>query len=126
MNAPGQAHAISIEKHPNRVRVTFNGAVIADTQRALVLKEGRLPPVYYIPREDVRMTHLQRTAHDTHCPFKGDASYCSVCVNDRTADHAAWTYDAPFESVRAIKQYVSFDNGTLDAIEEIPLTPDRP
>ncbi len=118
MNAPGHAHAIAIATHPHRIRVTFHGAVIADTRQALVLKEGQLPPAYYIPREDVRMAHLRRTTHGTHCPFKGDASYFSVCVDDRTAEHAVWTYEAPFEAVASIKQYVSFDRDKLNVTEE--------
>ncbi len=106
----------------DRVRVKFSGAVIADTHQALVLKEGRLAPVYYIPREDVRMSHLQRTDHTTHCPFKGDASYFSISINGRTAANAVWTYEAPFQSVEAIKGHVSFDKGQMDAIEELPTT----
>ncbi len=124
MNVPSQAHAITIEKHPGRVRVTFHGTVIADTTQALVLKEGRLPPVRYISREDVRLSLLQRTNYGTHCPFKGDASYFSVCVGDQTADNAVWTYEAPLDAVAAIKRYVSFDGETMDVLDEPPLTPD--
>ncbi len=49
MKPPSPAHAITIEKNPNRVKVTFNGTVIADTTRALVLHEGALPAVQYSP-----------------------------------------------------------------------------
>ena len=61
-----------------RVRVTFRGEVIADSRDALELKEGGYPPVYYFPRRDVQMEKLGRTAHSTHCPYKGDASYYSI------------------------------------------------
>ena len=44
MSAPGHPHAITIEKNPHRIKVAFHGTVIADTTRALVLKEGPLPP----------------------------------------------------------------------------------
>jgi hypothetical protein len=30
-------------------------------------------PVNYFSRPDVRMDLLERTAHRTHCPYKGDA-----------------------------------------------------
>jgi uncharacterized protein (DUF427 family) len=119
MSAPGHAHAITIEKNPNRITVTFNGTVLADTQRALVLKEGPLPPVNYIPREDVQMSCLQRTDHSTHCPFKGDASYFSVSVNGKTAENAVWTYEAPIDSVAQIKDYVVFYPEKMDAIKEL-------
>ena len=120
MNAPGHAHAITIEKNPNRITVTFNGTVLADTQSALVLKEGPLPPANYIPREDVQMSYLQRTDHSTHCPFKGDASYFSVSVNGKTAENAVWTYEAPIDSVAQIKDYVVFYPEKMDAIKELP------
>ncbi len=118
MSAPGHAHSITIEKNLNRVTVAFHGTVIADTQQALVLKEGLLPPATYIPREDVNMPYLQRTDHSTHCPFKGDASYFSVCVDDKIADNAVWTYEAPIDSVAAITNYVSFYKEKLDVSEE--------
>lgn len=120
MSAPGHAHAITIEKNPNRITVTFNGTVLADTQSALVLKEGPLPPANYIPREDVQMSYLQRTDHSTHCPFKGDASYFSVSVNGKTAENAVWTYEAPIDSVAQIKDYVVFYPEKMDAIKEVP------
>ena len=121
MSAPGHPHAISIEKNPNRLKVTFNGMVIADTRQALVLKEGPLPPANYIPREDVSMSYLQRTNHSTHCPFKGDASYFSVNANGRLVDNAVWTYETPIESVVQIKNYLVFYPDKMDNIEELPM-----
>lgn len=121
MSSPGHVHAIAIEKNPNRLKVTFNGTVIADTKQALVLKEGPMPPVNYIPREDVQMPYLQRTDHSTHCPFKGDASYFTVSVNGKTADNSVWTYEAPIDSVAQIKDYVVFYQEKMDAIEELPM-----
>lgn len=115
----GHPHAITIEKNPNRIKVTFNGIVVADTTKALVLKEGPLPPANYIPREDVHMSYLQRTDHSTHCPFKGNASYFSVHVGGKTAENAVWTYEAPIESVAPIKDYVVFYPEKMDGIEEL-------
>jgi uncharacterized protein (DUF427 family) len=54
-----------------RVRVTVNGEVIADSRNAVEMKEGTYPAAYYLPRADVKMERLARTAHTTHCPFKG-------------------------------------------------------
>ncbi len=122
MNMPNHPHAITIEKNPNRVKVTFNGTIIADTSQALVLREGPLPPVNYLPREDVKMSYLRSTDHATHCPFKGDASYFTVSVEDKTAENAVWTYEAPFASVAEIKNYVVFYPEKMDAIEELPPT----
>ncbi len=122
MTSPSHPHAITIEKNPNRVKVTFNGTVIADTRQALVLREGTLPAVHYIPREDVAMSYLRSTDHATHCPFKGDASHFTVNVEDRTAENAVWTYEAPYPAVADIKDHVAFYREKMDAIEELPPT----
>ena len=121
MATTSHPHAINIEKNPNRVTVTFNGTLVADTQQALVLREGSLPPVSYIPREDVMMAYLNKTDHTTHCPFKGDASYFTVSVKGRVAENAVWSYETPFSSVSAITGYVVFYQNKMDAIEEHPL-----
>lgn len=120
MSSPSHPHAITIEQNTNRVKVSFNGTVIADTTRALVLKEGPLPPANYIPRSDVQMSYLKRTDHSTHCPFKGNASYFSVCVGNQTADNAVWAYEAPIDAVARIKDCLSFYVEKLDVSEESP------
>ncbi len=120
MSSPDHPHAITIEQNPNRVKVAFNGTVIADTTRALILKEGPLPPAHYIPRSDVQMSYLQRTDHSTNCPFKGNASYFSVHVGDQIADNAVWAYETPIDAVAQIKDCLSFYVEKLDVSEESP------
>ena len=61
---------IEIRPAGKRVRVVFNDEVIAESRDALVLKEGKYPPVYYLPRKDVKMERLIRTSHTSHCPHK--------------------------------------------------------
>lgn len=119
MTSPGSAHAITISPNPNRVKVTFNGTVIADTRRAMTLREGRLPPAQYIPREDVDMSCLRPTSHSTHCPFKGDASYFTVSVDGKNAENAVWTYEHPLAAVTDIQHYLAFYPDRMDAIEEL-------
>jgi uncharacterized protein (DUF427 family) len=99
---------IRIEHNPRPVSVHFNGQRLASTTRALSLYEGSYPAVLYIPREDVDMSLLTRTAHTTHCPYKGDAAYYSVQVGAREEANAVWTYEQPFPRVEAIKDYLAF------------------
>ena len=112
-------HEIVIEKNLNRVKVTYKGHVIADTRQALELREGRLPPVLYFPRENVDMSRLQRTNHSTHCPFKGDAAYYTILVEGKTAENAVWTYETPQPAVAEIKDHLAFYKEKVDEIEEI-------
>jgi uncharacterized protein (DUF427 family) len=117
MKIPSVDHPITIESSPGRVRVLAGGRVIADSRKALVLRESDYPAVHYIPRSDVYMTLLERTENKSHCPYKGDASYYSVVPGGDRAVNAVWTYEAPYEAVAAIKDHVAFYPERVDAIE---------
>jgi uncharacterized protein (DUF427 family) len=118
MKLPGPDHPIAIAPNPKRVRVVFNGRVVADTTRAVILKEATLRPVQYIPREDADMDLFVRSAHTSHCPYKGDAAYFSLTVDGRTADNAVWTYEAPYPAMAEIKEHLAFYPDRVDRIEE--------
>jgi uncharacterized protein (DUF427 family) len=119
MKLPGPDHPITIEPNPKRVRVVFNGRVVADSARALTLREASLRPVQYIPRADADMSLLARTAHASHCPYKGDAAYYSLRVDGRTADNAVWTYETPYSAMAAITEHLAFYPDRVDRIEEV-------
>jgi len=99
---------ISIEPCGKRVQATFKGEVIADSERALVMRETGYPPRIYFPRADVRMDLLRPTAHKTHCPFKGDAAYWTLSVGGATLENAAWAYPETLPGVAAIAGHLSF------------------
>jgi uncharacterized protein (DUF427 family) len=120
MKIPGPDHPITVAPNRNRVRVRFAGRVIADTRRALRLAEASYRPVQYIPRDDVDMTLFTRTAHQTHCPYKGDAAHYSITADGRTAENAVWTYEQPYPAVAEIAGHVAFYPNRVDAIDETP------
>jgi adenylate cyclase len=98
-----------------RVRVTFAGETIADSTDALVLHETRIPPVYYFPKNDVRMKFLKRTELVTHCPFKGNASYWTIEGGEQTAENAVWSYEAPMDEVPEIQGLLAFTWNSMEA-----------
>ena len=108
MKLPGPDHPITITPNPRRVRVTAGDIVIAETSKALTLKEARYPAVQYVPREDANMTLLERTDRVTHCPYKGDANYYSVKADGKTLDNAIWTYETPFPAMTEISGHLAF------------------
>jgi uncharacterized protein (DUF427 family) len=108
MKIPGPDHPITITAHSGRVRVSVGGKTIAETTRALALKEASYQIVFYIPREDVDFSALVRTDHHTHCPYKGDASYYSVIGNDGTIDNAVWSYETPYPAMAEISGHLAF------------------
>lgn len=120
MPALNRNHPIDVEPNAHTVVVTFAGREVARTRRALTLQESVYPAVQYIPRADVDMTLLERTARSTHCPYKGDAAYYSIAAGGRRAENAVWTYEAPFDGVAAIKDHLAFYPDRVDSIEEHP------
>jgi uncharacterized protein (DUF427 family) len=101
-------HRVHVEPTPRRVRVTFNGQTVADSKRALLLRETGHLPVYYFPPEDVRGEFLEPTELHTRCPYKGEASYWSVRVGDRVAENAMWGYLDPLPGREDIGGYRAF------------------
>lgn len=118
MKLPGPDHPITIAPSDKRVRVRFAGKMVADTTRALTLKEAGYPPVYYIPRADADMSLLKATGHSTHCPYKGDANYFTISAGGRDADNAVWSYQQPFPAMAEIKDHLAFYPNRVDGIEE--------
>jgi uncharacterized protein (DUF427 family) len=96
------------------VRVAFNGATVADSKRALLLRETRHAPVYYFPREDVDLTLLTPTELHTRCPWKGEASYWTVRVGERASKDAVWSYPEPLPEREDIRGYLAFYWNRMD------------
>ena len=114
---PGPDHPITIEPNPARVTVTLAGRVIADTTEALILREAAYPAVQYIPLKDVDRALIEKTEHESYCPYKGDASYYSIPVGGERSVNAIWTYEAPYAAVAQIKDHVAFYPDRVDSIE---------
>jgi uncharacterized protein (DUF427 family) len=103
-----------LEPVSKRIRVEFNGEVIADRRRSYRILETSHPPVYYIPREDICQEYLVSASRKTFCEFKGSASYWGLRVKDRSAENAAWSYENPAEGYEAITGCLAFYAGKVD------------
>jgi uncharacterized protein (DUF427 family) len=114
---PGADHPITVTADLSRIVVSVAGRVIADTTEALTLREATYPPVHYIPRKDVAMALLERTDHETYCPYKGDCAYFSIPSGGARSVNAVWTYEAPYNAVAAIKDHLAFYPDRVGAIE---------
>lgn len=115
-------HRITTKPAGTHVQVRFKGEIIADSRDAVQLEEAMSgstvsPIVYYIPRKDVRMDRLVRTSHQTHCPFKGDASYYSLKDGP---ENAVWSYEQPYDEMNAIKDLLAFYPDKVDSISAPP------
>jgi uncharacterized protein (DUF427 family) len=93
------------------VRATWNGTVLADSDRT-ILVEGN----HYFPPEAINREFFADSSDHTFCPWKGTASYYDVAVADDTNAGAAWYYPEPMDAAAAIKDYVAFWRG----VEVVP------
>ena len=88
--------------------VRAGGAVIAETSRALILREAGCEPVVYFPREDAGMEFLDPSDTRTTCPHKGEATHYHIAAKSGPIKDAAWSYETPLAEAGAIAGYVAF------------------
>jgi len=74
-------------------RATWNGVVLAETSRPVLL-EGNV----YFPLEDVRHEYLDRTRAWSVCPWKGLARYYTVRAGGRVNEKRPGTTRTPVRS----------------------------
>jgi len=108
---PGPDHPITVESSAFHVIVRSGSTLIAETDRALELREAAYPPVLYIPLEDVDPRHVRPNELHTWCPYKGEASYYDIVNSDdggTDLNAAVWYYPDPFAAVASIEGHVAF------------------
>jgi uncharacterized protein (DUF427 family) len=88
------------------MRAVWNGAVLAEAPRTVLL-EGN----HYFPPESLHREHLVDSSTTTVCPWKGRARYYTVVVDGATKQDAAWYYPKPSPLARRITNHVAFWNG---------------
>ena len=119
---PNPDHLIRIVPHPARLRVRWNGKIVADTTDALMLYEANYPGVRYVPHADVDMMLLETSQYKTRCPYKGEASYFSLRDGGRRVENAVWSYEAPFPVAKDIAGYLAFDPKHVEFVDDDPLS----
>jgi uncharacterized protein (DUF427 family) len=103
-----------VEPVPERIRVVVDRVAIADSARALRVLETAGAPVYYMPREDVRMDLLRPSSASSHCEWKGAASYWSLASGERLISDVAWSYERPSPGFEAIAGSLAFYAARVD------------
>ena len=88
------------------MKATWNNALLAESNDTVVV-EGN----HYFPLESVNKEYFEQSSTHTTCPWKGEASYYNVVVNDETNKDAAWYYPEPKEAAAEIKDRVAFWRG---------------
>jgi uncharacterized protein (DUF427 family)/CBS domain-containing protein len=121
---PDADHPITIDADTHRVTARVGDAIIADTRAALTLREAGYPPVHYIPLDDVVPGTLRPTSTQSHCPYKGDASYYDVVLpGGQHLVDAVWTYPTPHSAMAAIANHVAFYTDRVQVTADGPAGP---
>ena len=110
-------HRVDLHPESRRVRVSYAGAVVADSTAALRCEETGHGPVMYIPANDMRLDLMKKTEHSTYCPFKGTASYWTIEAGGKTAENAIWGYETPYDEMTGLADYYAFYGNRVDSVE---------
>ena len=105
---------VDILQSSRRVRVVVDGVDVADSRAPHILFETGLPPRHYLPMADVRLDLLTPTDSESHCPYKGVATYWSLTVNDKRYDDFVWCYRTPLPESQKIAGLLCFYNEKVE------------
>jgi uncharacterized protein (DUF427 family) len=64
---------------------------------------------------DIKMQFLSKCRGSTGCEWKGRGEYYSLAVDARRVERVAWYYPEPTPAFEAIRNYVAFYAGPMDA-----------
>ncbi|HVA24412.1 MAG TPA: DUF427 domain-containing protein [Chloroflexota bacterium] len=90
------------EPSPRWVRALFGGVAVGDSKRMMLLYEPGKLPLYCFPDEDVKTGLLSPSSHKPN--------YFDVRVAGRTAENAAWRFDAS-----ELRGCIAFDWSSMDS-----------
>jgi uncharacterized protein (DUF427 family) len=102
-------HRIDMRRSAREVRIERDGALLAQSTRAVLLFETSLPTRFYLPREDV-VAELRPSEKRTICAYKGHASYWSLDAGE----NLAWTYEDPLPEAAPVTGLVAFFDELVD------------
>jgi uncharacterized protein (DUF427 family) len=89
-----------------KMRATWNGAVLAESDETVVV-EGN----HYFPPAAVRQELFEDSNTHSTCPWKGEASYRTVVVDGKRNPDAAWYYPEPKPAAAEIAGRFAFWKG---------------
>jgi uncharacterized protein (DUF427 family) len=105
---------VDILSSSRHVRIEIDGVTVAESHQPTMLFETRLPPRFYLPLTDVRVDLLRPSTTETHCPYKGMATYWSIDIGGKIYPDYVWIYRSPFPESQKIAGLVAFYNEKVD------------
>lgn len=87
-------------------KATWNGKILAESDKCVEVEGNQ-----YFPPDSVKMEFFKDSTTHSTCPWKGEASYYDVVVDEKRNKDAAWYYPDPSPAAKNIKGYIAFWNG---------------
>jgi uncharacterized protein (DUF427 family) len=121
-------HRVDVRQSARSVRIEHEGTLLAESSRPRLVFETKLPPRFYLPREDVRLDLLRASSTRTTCAYKGEACYFSLAPGQGSVADVCWSYEQPLPDAAELAGFVCFFDErvgvTVDGeIRERPRTP---
>ena len=88
------------------MKALWNNKVIAESADTVII-EGN----HYFPHESLNKDYFKSSETQSHCPWKGMASYYTIEVDGAKNTDAAWFYPEVSELAKGIKNRVAFWKG---------------
>jgi len=113
-------HYAVIDEYYRKLTLKYQDEIVADSERALILKEvGKsvYDPVFYFPKEDIKVELEKEPQRKSFCPIKGDATYWNLKENP-TDDYFAWSYEESLPKTKKIEGYIAFNQANITVISK--------
>jgi len=120
MEDTNKRHYAAIDAYTRKLTLKYNDEIIAESKNALILKEvakSVYNPVFYFPKEDIKVALVSEVNRKSYCPIKGDASYWNFKENP-TSDYLAWSYEKALPRAKKIEGYIAFNLDQLTLTSE--------
>ena len=101
-------HRVDALASSRHVRVTLEGAMLAESQRPLAVFETGEPTRFYLAQTDVRRDLLEPSETVTTSPYMGTAVWFSARVGGELHADVAWTYRFPIPQLPRIAGLLAF------------------
>lgn len=111
METAEKRHYALIERYNRKMTVTHKGQVVAETDKALILKEvgkSLYNPVFYIPQEDIKVELEMDPVSRGACPIKGASNRWHLKENPTSA-YFGWSYEDPLPKSKKLKGHMAFN-----------------
>ena len=95
------------ESSPRWVRTVLGGVTIADSKQVMILRQAKRLPVYYFPKEDVRMDLMEVSQHSAKTSAQGEMSFWNIKVDETITENAAWAFLDPPDEWKKIEDYIA-------------------